>query len=158
MGAGCAADGRDIGLPGHGQYHRREQRVGRRRGRHPPDRGAGTFSDKTADYYAPYNWQDLDNGDTDLGGASEVLFDMPGTSTPHLVAAGGKDGHLYLLDRDNLGGAAATQAADAALFNETMATNQFKGSPVAYTTTKGTYVAFHVEGGSGNGLPRRAGG
>jgi hypothetical protein len=116
------------------------------------------FSNKTTDYYAPYNWQDLDNGDTDLGGASEVLFDMPGTSTPHLVAAGGKDGHLYLLNRDNLGGAAATQAADAALFNETMATNQFKGAPVAYTTAKGTYVAFHVEGGSGTGCPTAQGG
>jgi hypothetical protein len=34
-----------------------------------------------------------------------------------------------------------------------MATNQFKGAPIAYTTTKGTYVAFHVEGGSGAGCP-----
>jgi hypothetical protein len=110
--------------------------------------GAGpTFSGKTADYYAPTNWETLDTYDTDLGGASEVLFDMPGTSTPHLVAAGGKDNHLYLLNRDNLGGIGAE------LFNQSMATNQFKGAPIAYTTTKGTYVAFHVEGGSGAGCP-----
>jgi hypothetical protein len=110
--------------------------------------GAGpTFSGNSADYYAPSNWQSLDTGDTDLGGASEVLFDMPGTSTPHLVAAGGKDGHIYLLNRDNLGGIGGE------LFNQQMATNQFKGAPIAYTTTKGTYVAFHVEGGSGMGCP-----
>ncbi len=110
--------------------------------------GAGpTFSGATADYYAPTNWHDLDDGDTDLGGASEVIFDMPGTSKPHLIAAGGKDAHLYLLDRDNLGGIGGE------LYNQPMATNQFKGAPIAYTTAVGTYVAFHVEGGGGSGCP-----
>jgi hypothetical protein len=106
-----------------------------------------TFSGNTTDYYAPTNWHDLDDGDTDLGGASEVLLDLPGTSKPHLVAAGGKDGHLYLLNRDNLGGIGAE------LFNTAMANSEFKGAPIAYTTTKATYVAFHVEGGSGTGCP-----
>jgi hypothetical protein len=91
------------------------------------------------------DWQTLDDTDTDLGGASEVLLDLPGTSTPHLVVAGGKDSNLYILNRDNLGGIGAE------LFGESMATSQFKGAPAAYTTAKGTYVAFHVEGGTGKG-------
>ena len=46
----------------------------------------------------------LDMKDRDLGaGGALLLPDQPG-STPHLAAAGGKDGHLYLLNRDNLGG------------------------------------------------------
>jgi hypothetical protein len=50
------------------------------------------FSGNAADYYAPSNWQSLDDSYTDLGGASEVLIDMPGAQYSHLIIAGGKDG------------------------------------------------------------------
>jgi hypothetical protein len=106
-----------------------------------------TFSGNTADYYAPTNWQALDNSDTDLGGASEVLVDIPTAPKPHLVAAGGKDGNLYLLNRDNLGGIGAE------LLKLHVANNEIKGAPAAYTTSLGTYVAMHVEGGAGIGCP-----
>lgn len=104
-----------------------------------------SFSGATKDYYAPTNWQDLDNGDNNLGGASEVLFDMPGASTPHLVAAGGKDQNLYILNRDNLGGIGKE------LLKQTVANGQLKGAPAVYTTKMGTYVALHVEGANGIG-------
>jgi hypothetical protein len=110
------------------------------------------FSGNAADYFAPTNWQDLDNGDTDLGGASEVIFDMPGAQYPHLVAAGGKDANLYLLNRDNLGGIGGQ------LLLQGIATNQVKGAPAVYTTAKGTYVAFHIEGGTGTSCPTGQGG
>ncbi len=114
--------------------------------------GAGpTFSNATADYYAPTNWKSLDNSDSDLGGASEVLFDMPGTSKPHLVGVGGKDSNFYILNRDNLGGIGPMAGPGTELFKGAFATNEFKGAPAAYTTSKGTYVAFHVEGGTGAG-------
>jgi len=106
-----------------------------------------TFSGSTMDYYAPSNWKDLDNSDSDLGGASEVLFDLPGTSTPHLVGAGGKDSHVYLLNRDDLGGIGAE------LYNQPMATNQFKGAPAVYTTSTATYLAMRVEGGTNASCP-----
>jgi hypothetical protein len=106
-----------------------------------------TFSGKTTDYYAPTNWQQLDNGDTDLGGASEVLVNMSGAQYPHLVVAGGKDGNLYVLNRDNLGGIGGE------LLKVSVATNEVKGAPAAYTTALGTYVAFHIEGGTGKNCP-----
>jgi hypothetical protein len=106
-----------------------------------------TFSNTTPDYYAPSNWQALDNGDADLGGGSEVIFDMPGASKPHLVAAGGKDSNFYLVDRDNLGGIGGE------LLKQSVATNELKGAPAVYTTKVGTYVVFHVEGGHGVGCP-----
>lgn len=56
--------------------------------------------------YSPFNYCSLDGGDTDLGGGSPLVFDLDPatTSTPHLVAFGGKQGNLYLADRDALGG------------------------------------------------------
>jgi hypothetical protein len=106
-----------------------------------------TFSGSTMDYYAPSNWHDLDNSDSDLGGASEVLFDLPGASKPHLVGAGGKDSHVYILNRDDLGGIGAE------LFNQPMANRQFKGAPAVYATSLGTYLAMRVEGGTSASCP-----
>jgi hypothetical protein len=106
-----------------------------------------TFSGNTADYYAPSNWQSLDDGDTDLGGASEILLDMPSSKYPHLVVAGGKDSNMYVLNRDNLGGIGGE------LLKMQVGNGQVKGAPAAYTTTNGTYVAFHIEGASGSSCP-----
>jgi hypothetical protein len=107
-----------------------------------------TFSSAAADYYAPTNWSALDAADKDLGGASEVLFDMPGTPKPHLVAVGGKDQNLYVLDRDNLGGIGGE------LLKTSVASDEINGAPAVYTTSLGTYVAFRVaNGGHGTGCP-----
>jgi hypothetical protein len=106
-----------------------------------------TFSGNTADYFTPTNWLTLDNTDTDLGGASELLVDMPGAQHPHLVVAGGKDGNLYILNRDNLGGVGGQ------LLITKVSNSQVKGAPASYTTAQGTYVALHIEGGTGINCP-----
>ena len=62
------------------------------------------------DYWAPTNWFSLDNGDTDLGGVSAMLIDVPGATPSQLVLALGKDGNAYLVNRNNLGGIAAPVA------------------------------------------------
>jgi outer membrane protein assembly factor BamB len=59
--------------------------------------------------YTPFNYCALDVGDIDLGGSSPVLIpelDAASTTTPHLIAFGGKQGNVYLLDRDALGSGA----------------------------------------------------
>jgi uncharacterized protein (TIGR03437 family) len=58
-----------------------------------------------ADYFAPFNYASLDSGDLDVGSAGVVLLpDSVGTAAhPHLMAGAGKEGRVYLLDRDNLG-------------------------------------------------------
>jgi hypothetical protein len=106
-----------------------------------------TFSGNTADYYAPSNWQQLDADDLDLGGASEALIDIAGAPKPHLAVAGGKDGKIYVLDRDNLGGVGGE------LVKAQIATGQIKGAPALYTTSLGTYAAFNVQGGGGAACP-----
>ena len=57
--------------------------------------------------YTPFNHCQLDRADVDVGGATPVLLpdlDPATTSTPHLVAFGGKQGNVYLVDRDRLPG------------------------------------------------------
>src|SRR5208282_1367614 len=55
------------------------------------------------DYFTPYNQSQLASQDLDLGSSGPlVLPDQPGIYTHELVA-GGKQGTLYLVDRDNLG-------------------------------------------------------
>ncbi len=63
-----------------------------------------SLPDGTMNYWAPTNWSALDDGDLDLGGSGPLLVDVPGATPSQLVAAFGKDGNVYLLDRANLGG------------------------------------------------------
>jgi hypothetical protein len=57
-----------------------------------------------ADYFTPYNQATLDVQNWDLSGGSPMLIpDQVGTPYPHLLVTGGKEGKLYLLNRDNMG-------------------------------------------------------
>jgi hypothetical protein len=62
------------------------------------------FSYSQTDFYVPSNYEELDRSDADLGGSSALVLDHPGSATPHLLLTGGKDGLVYLVNRDNLGG------------------------------------------------------
>ena len=57
-----------------------------------------------ADYFTPANQAFLSRNDKDLdSGGTLILPDQPGPF-PHLLLTGGKQGTLYLIDRDALGG------------------------------------------------------
>jgi uncharacterized protein (TIGR03437 family) len=57
------------------------------------------------DYFAPFNFSQLDDADLDVGSAGVALIaDEAGSAShPHLMVGAGKEGRIYLLDRDNLG-------------------------------------------------------
>jgi hypothetical protein len=59
----------------------------------------------TADYFTPDNQQGLDDSDADLGSGGLLLLpDSAGTpSHPHLLVGCGKEGSIYLVDRDDMG-------------------------------------------------------
>ena len=100
------------------------------------------FSGQPTDFWAPGNWQSLDNSDTDLGGCSAILIDVPGATPSQLVLALGKDGNAYLVNRNNLGGVAgpvASAGVDGTMRGQSSAT---------YTTAQGTYFVFRADGGS----------
>lgn len=101
-----------------------------------------TWTGEPTDYWAPTNWLNLDNTDSDLGGINATLITVPGATPSQLVLALGKDGNAYLVDRNNLGGISAPVAQ----------ANVFAGgnrgtSAVTYRTNQGTYFAFHNDTG-----------
>jgi hypothetical protein len=92
-----------------------------------------------SDYWAPTNWFNLDQGDTDLGGVSATLVDVPGATPSQLVLALGKDSKAYLLNRNSLGGVSEPIAS-------TNLPSAVRGQSAAtYRTGLGTYFAFHTE-------------
>src|SRR6266704_13746 len=100
------------------------------------------WSGLPTDYWAPTNWLSLDNTDTDLGGVSATLVDVPGATPSQLVLALGKDSNAYLLNRNNLGGIIAPVAvANVGGINRGT-------SAVTYRTGQGTYIGFHNDAGT----------
>ncbi len=55
------------------------------------------------DYFTPFNQKVLDAKDWDLGSQGPVLLPAQAGARPHLLVVTGKEGKLYLLDRDKLG-------------------------------------------------------
>jgi PQQ enzyme repeat len=101
-----------------------------------------TWTGQPTDYWAPTNWFSLDGSDTDLGGVSATLIDVPGATPSQLVLALGKDSNAYLVNRNNLGGITAP-VAQANVSGTNRGT-----SAVTYHTSQGTYFAFHNEAGA----------
>jgi hypothetical protein len=57
-----------------------------------------------SDWFTPADESSLEAGDTDFGsGGAAILVDQPSSPIPHLVVGGGKEGNLFVLNRDNLG-------------------------------------------------------
>jgi hypothetical protein len=96
----------------------------------------------TENYWAPTNWFSLDNGDTDLGGVSATVIDVPGATPSQLVLALGKDSNAYLVNRNNLGGI-TSPVAQANVSGTNRGT-----SAVTYHTSQGTYFGFHNDSGA----------
>jgi hypothetical protein len=77
----------------------------------------GDGSLKATDFFEPYDASTLDGNDLDFGSGSPVSLPDTyfGTSgTPHLAVEVGKEGYVYLLNRDSLGGfASGSNGTDA---------------------------------------------
>jgi hypothetical protein len=86
------------------------------------------------DLFTPKGQVSLDQNDNDFGsGGVLVLPDQPGT-IPHLAVAAGKDGNLYFMDEDALGGHSSTK-------NDVLGTYQIGGcwcGPSYFTASDGT--------------------
>jgi hypothetical protein len=56
------------------------------------------------DYFTPFNAVKLDHDDTDFGSGGVMLLPDGRGPTPHVAVAAGKDGNMFLVNRDHLGG------------------------------------------------------
>jgi Abnormal spindle-like microcephaly-assoc'd, ASPM-SPD-2-Hydin/Bacterial lectin/PQQ-like domain len=111
----------------------------------------GTLS--PVDFFSPANAPTLDTNDTDLGSGGPVgLPDSFGTTAhPHVLVQQGKDGRVFVLDRDDLGGRSqGTGGGDAVLGTVGPYQGQW-GHPAAWSGSDGGYVYL-----IGNGGPLRA--
>jgi hypothetical protein len=64
----------------------------------------GTSSDLAlVDWFTPFNQAFLNGQDVDLGSSGVVVLPDQASGPPHLLVAGGKEGKLYLLNRDAMG-------------------------------------------------------
>ena len=69
-------------------------------------------------FFAPSDQASLNGSDQDLGaGGAAILVDAPSAPFPHLVIGGGKEGKLYLLNRDSLGGNNSTDSGAVQTFS-----------------------------------------
>ncbi|KAK9371719.1 pyrrolo-quinoline quinone [Lipomyces chichibuensis] len=59
---------------------------------------------KIIQYFMPYNVASLDLSDLDFGAGGPLLLPDNIGAHPHLMITGGKEGKIYLFDRDTLGG------------------------------------------------------
>jgi uncharacterized protein (TIGR03437 family) len=89
-----------------------------------------------ADYFAPFNADLLGVRDLDLGSSGALLLpDSAGTPEhPHLLVTGGKEGRIYLVDRDRMG---HFQAGDDSQIVQSLppAAGGLFGTPVYFNNT-----------------------
>ena len=86
---------------------------------------------QVADWFTPYNWQYLFQNDLDLHNPVLILPDQPGPYLHELVAIG-KEGTIYLLNRDNMGQLCAScTAGDTQVVQELLlAVGKGSGAPL----------------------------
>ena len=58
---------------------------------------------KLLDYFTPSNQEQLNARDNDLGSSGPVLLPDQTGAHPHLLVTAGKEGKIYLIDRDRMG-------------------------------------------------------
>jgi LGFP repeat/Abnormal spindle-like microcephaly-assoc'd, ASPM-SPD-2-Hydin len=118
------------------------------------------------DYFSPYNNVTLDQDDTDLGSGGPMALPAGfGTSShPRLMVQAGKDGRVFLLDRDDLGGTAQGPAGVDAVVSVSGPYQGVWGHPAfwggaggyVYTVENGGYLRAHKYVVTGDGSPALA--
>jgi hypothetical protein len=95
-------------------------------------------------WFTPADYQTLENNDWDLGSAGMLL--IPNTT---LAFSGGKEGVLYLVDRDDMGGLswANTDTNIVQSFNpEPLNRHQILGAPIWWDGPNGSYTYIWISG------------
>jgi fibronectin type 3 domain-containing protein len=104
------------------------------------------------DYFTPFDQQNLNNGDLDLGSGGPLLLpDSVGSAAhPQLLIGAGKEGRIYLIDRNNMGHYSPTTDNVVQETNNTTISGSF-GAPAYFNNT------FYYVGGSNIGNPNDVG-
>jgi hypothetical protein len=118
--------------------------------------GPRLFTNQSADEFYPAEWMGEDARDEDLGSVNPIVWDLADASgsVQHLIFQVGKDGYLYVLDRDNLGGMAGQLSRTQVGPLRQGGPGALNGATAAYATSQGTYLAYRIRtGGNATGCP-----
>ncbi|KAL8699219.1 MAG: hypothetical protein Q9201_006129 [Fulgogasparrea decipioides] len=116
------------------------------------------------DYFQPYDYQGLDGGDQDFGSGGIALLDsgtFKGTGVTKIAVTSGKNGKIYILNANNLGGYKLGPGQTDGII-QTIVTNKAVFGGVGsypleggyiYSTPVGYPTYVYKLGFSGSGLP-----
>jgi predicted lipoprotein with Yx(FWY)xxD motif len=94
------------------------------------------------DFFAPANAPVLAAHDQDFGSGGPIALPFGTSAHPNLLMEAGKDGRIFLLDRDNLGGRNAT--TDHPVYVTPTAYEGQGGHPAAFAGSGGAdYIYYH---------------
>jgi fibronectin type 3 domain-containing protein len=93
------------GFPSQGDYGDSFLKLALDPASNPTNQNVNGWGLKVVDYFTPFNQAGLNTGDVDLGSQGPLLLpDSVGSAAhPHLLVGAGKEGRIYLVDRDNMG-------------------------------------------------------
>jgi hypothetical protein len=98
------------------------------------------------DSFIPSNERYLEGNDADLGSGAPILLPNNNSAFPHELIGGGKDGRVFVVNRDNMGGyQKGANAGDNVIQTVQTGTQQFDniwGAPGFWNGT----VFYHTEG------------
>jgi len=102
-------------------------------------------------YFTPSDQANDNANDADFGsGGAAILVDQPSGPVQHLVIGGGKDGYLYLLNRDAMGGLGDSNAWQRFNFgNEIFSTGAFWNNTFYMAGVGGHLQAFSFNTSTG---------
>jgi hypothetical protein len=96
----------------------------------------GTNTISVADYFTPFDQDNMASTDLDLGsGGVTLLPTQTGSSTPNLLVTSGKDADIYLVNRDNLGLYNPTNNDQIPQYLPAALSGELFGSPVYWNNT-----------------------
>lgn len=109
---------------------------------------------KATDFFSPYDSDQLNSTDSDLGAGAPVALPPQyfGTATyPHLLVEVGKQGYVYLLDANNLGGRGEGPNNSDAVINRIGPNGGVWGKPSVWPGDGGYVYITTAQGGGGSG-------
>jgi hypothetical protein len=146
------------GFPSQGNFGTSTIKLAIDRTTTPSQPGVNGWGFKVVDYFTPFNQAALSIRDLDLGSGGVILLpdSVGSTAHPHQLITAGKEGRIYLIDRDNMG---HFNASGDKVVQEALVTTGSYNSPAYlngtfyYADLNAPALAFSIRNGAFNPVP-----